>query len=53
MVEMIKELAKLDTTTLNEAMKRVKGTEAQKNAALKEINEYKFMREEIGKWFRK
>lgn len=48
----IKVLSTLTTEELNEAMKHVRGTEEAKARALKEISEYKEMRNTLKKWFK-
>lgn len=48
----IKFLATLTTGEINEAMEYVKGTDEAKARAIKEIEEYKQMREAVKKMFR-
>lgn len=48
----IKTLATLTTEELTEAMKKVKATDEAKARALKEIEDYKEIRNTIKKWFR-
>ena len=48
----IKFLATLTTEEINEAMQDVKGTDKTKARAIKEIEEYKQMRESVKKLFR-
>ena len=53
MTETIKFLATLTDTELNAAMKQVKGSDEVKARALKEINDYKYAKETLAKWFNK
>lgn len=52
-METIKTLASIDNATLAKAMDQVKATEAQKARAMKEIEDYRYMRAEIAKMFRR
>lgn len=48
----IKTLATLTTEELTEAMKKVKATDEAKARALKEIEDYKEIRNTLKKWFK-
>lgn len=52
-IETVKTLAALDETTLKKAMKEVKASDKAKARAIKEINDYKYVRNEIAKIFSK
>lgn len=53
MTNTIKFLSTLTDTELNEAMKRVNGTDEAKARAMKEINDYKEIKATMTKWFNK
>lgn len=52
-IETVKTLATLDENTLKKAMKEVKASTKAKARAIKEINDYKYLRNEIAKIFNK
>lgn len=51
-VETMKTLIEMDDETLNKAMAKVKATQEQKARAMKEINDCKYVKEIMRKWFR-
>lgn len=51
-VETMKTLIEMDDETLNKAMAKVKATQEQKARAMKEINDCKYAKEIMRKWFR-
>ena len=48
----LKTLANESNETLEKAMKMVSGTEEAKARALKEINDYRYAKETLAKWFK-
>lgn len=52
MTNTLKVLAELSEKEIEKAMKEVKGSDEAKKRAIKEINDYKYAREEIAKWFK-